>query len=101
MVKVLVWAAAVGMAVAVDVEMIVVGVIVIVLKFALPVSYSTVDVPSDLAVDLSMDALTGAMLGVLTGIGIEALSDVNAKVFAVVIIALEFPLSTPVEEFSR
>ena len=48
-----------------------------------------------------MDALTGAMLGVLTGIGIEALSDVNAKVFAVVIIALEFPLSTPVEEFSR
>ena len=35
-----------------DVEIIVVCLIVIVLKFALPASYSTVDVPSDFAVDL-------------------------------------------------
>ena len=85
-----------------DVEMIVAGVIVIVLKFALTVSCS-IDVSSSGAtVELSMDAnIAGAMLGVLVASGIEALSDVNAKVFAVVIIALEFPLSSPVEDFSR
>ena len=85
-----------------DVEIIVVGAIVIVLKFALPVSYS-VDVPSsDVAVDLFMDALTGVMLGVLTGIGIGVLTDVGANAFAVVMMTdLEFPVSTALEVFSR
>ena len=65
----------------VDVEIIVVCPIVIVLKFALSVSYSAVDVPSGVAV---MDALAGVMLGVVNGIGIEVLADVNANAFAVV-----------------
>ena len=84
-----------------DVEIFVVGVIVSVLKFAFSVSYS-VDVPSsDVAVDLFMDALTDVMLAVLTGIDIDELADVGANAFAVVITALEFPVSTPLEEFSR
>ena len=84
-----------------DVEIILVGVIVIVLKFALPVSYS-VDVPSsDVSVDLFMDALASVMLAVLTGIGIGMLADVSANAFAVAMTALEFPVSTPLEEFSR
>ena len=84
-----------------DVEIIVVGIIVIVLKFALPVSYS-VDMPSsDVSLDLFMDALADAMLASLTGIGIGMLVDVGANAFAVAMTALEFPVSTPLEEFSR
>ena len=91
--KVLVWAAVVIDMVVVkvlvvgvsdDVEIIVVGVVVIVLKFALPVSCS-IDVLSDVAVDLSMGTM----------------ADVSANAFAAVIIALDFPVSTPLEEFSR
>ena len=107
-VKVLVWdAAVINMVVVVEVfdvlvtaEIIVVGVIVIVLKFALP-DLSSVDVPSDVTVDLFMDAVAGARLAVLPEIGIEVLSDVSANAFAVVMTALEFPVPTPLEEFSR
>ena len=109
-VKVLVWAVAImDMVVVVevlvidvlaDVEIIVVGAIVIVLKFALLVSYC-VDVPSsEVDVDLFIDALAGAILGVLPGFGIEALADVNAIAFAVVMTALEFPMPTTLEEFA-
>ena len=80
-----------------DVEIIVVCLIVTVLKFALPVSYSTVDVASDVA---AMDALASIMLGVVTGIGISVLAGVNRNAFANVT-ALEFPVSTPLEEFTR
>ena len=52
-----------------DTEIIVVGVIENVLKFALTVSYS-VDVSSDVAVGLSMDALAGVMFEVLSALGI-------------------------------
>ena len=80
-----------------DVEIIVVCLIVIVLKFALPVPYSTADVPSNVA---AMDALAGAMLDVVTGIGIEVLAGMNANAFANVT-TLDFPVSIPLEEFSR
>ena len=85
----------------IDGEIFVLVVIVIVLKFALSVSYS-VDVPSsDVAVDLFIDALAGVMLAVLAGIGIGMLADVSAKAFVVAMTALEFPVSTPLEVFSR
>ena len=74
-----------------------VGVIVIVLKFALSVSCS-IEVPSGVVVGLSTDALAGVMLGVLRGIDI---ADVSVNAFAVAITSLTFPLSTPLEEFSR
>ena len=106
-VKVVVWASAiVNMVVVVevlimnvlaDVEVIVVGFVLNVLKFTLPVSCS-VYVSSDVAVDLSMDSL---ILNVLTGISIEVLADVNANDFAVAMTALEFPVSTPLDDFSR
>ena len=102
-VKVLVWAAAViNMVVVVEVlalnvEVIVVGGIVRVLSFDFPVSYS-VDVPSDVAVGLFVDALTH---GVLSGISIEVLADVSANAFTVIMTALECPVSTPLEGFSR
>ena len=76
-VKVLVWAAA-------TVEMVV----------------GMADVPSGVAVDWSMDALANAMLDVLSGTGTEVLSDANANAFAVVVTALEFPVSTTLEGFS-
>ena len=81
-------------------EIIVVGVNVNVLKSALEV-LSSVDVSSDVTVDLFMDAAAGAMLVVLSGIGIEVLSDVSASAFAVFMTASEFPVSTPLGEFSR
>ena len=56
---------------------------------------------SDVAVDLFVDALAAVMIAVLTGIGIEMLSNVAANAFAVVMTALEFPVSTPSKEFSR
>ena len=106
-VKVLVWdVAIIDMVVVVevlvidewaDVEIIVVGVIVNVLKFALAVSYSA-DTPSDMAVDLFMDAL---MFGVLPGIGVEVLADGGASIFAVVMTALAFLVPTPLEDFTR
>ena len=65
--------------------------------FALPVSYA-LDAPSDVSVDLFMDAL---VFGVLSGIGVEVLTDVNTNVFAVVMVALKFPVLTALEEFSR
>ena len=84
-----------------DLEIIVVGAIVIVLRFALPVSYF-VDAPlSGVAVDLFTDALADVMIGVLTGIDIAVLPEVNANAFAVVMTALGFPVSTTLEEFSR
>ena len=84
----------------IDVEISMVVVIVIVLNFALSASCS-VDVPSsEVDVDLFIDALAGTILGVLPGLGIEALADVNAIAFAVVMTALEFPMPTTLEEFS-
>ena len=83
-----------------DVEVIVVGVTVNVLKWALPVPYS-VDVPSDVAVDLFMDALPVAMFRVLSGIGIEVLADVTANALVVVITSLKFGVLTSLEELGR
>ena len=77
-----------GIDVLADVEFIVVAVIVIGLKFALPESYS-VDVPSDVTVDLVMDV--DVILRVLIGIGIDVFADVDANAFAAVT-ALEFPV---------
>ena len=48
-----------------------------------------------------MNALTRVMFGVLPAIGIEVFADVNANAFAVIVTALEFPVSTPLEEFGR
>ena len=103
-VKVLMWdAAIVGRAVGVEVLAIDVMVdvefieVVIVLKFALSVPY----VSSDVAIDLFMGTLADIIIDVLTGIGVEVLTDVSANAFAVVMIALEFPVSTPLEGFSR
>ena len=67
-----------------DVEIIVAGAIVIVLKLALPVSYSADASSSAVAVDLFKDALAG----------------VDANVFAVAMTALDMPVPTPVEGFS-
>ena len=77
-----------------------VGVIVIVLKFVVAVSYS-VDVPSDVDVDLFMDVLSGVMIRVWRGIGIDVLAAVSESAFAVIMTALEFPVPTPSGEFSR
>ena len=74
-----------------DVEIIVVGVIVIVLKFVLPVSYS-VDVTSGVVLDLFADGLADVMSSVLPGIGIGVLADVNTNAFAAVMTALKFPV---------
>ena len=61
-----------------------------------------VDAPSsDVSVEFFMDALAGVMLAVLTGIDIEVMPEVNANAFAVAITALELPVSTTLEEFSR
>ena len=84
-----------------NVEIIVVSVISIVLKFALPPPSYFVDVPSDVAVDLFADALTSAILCVLIRIGNEVLADESAKDFAVLTTTLEVPVTTPVEEFGR
>ena len=56
---------------------------------------------SDVDIDLFTDVLPGAMLGVMIGTGVEVLAEVNANAFAVVMNALEFPVSTTLEEFSR
>ena len=69
-------------AVLLGVEITVVGVIVIVLSFLLPVSHCIVVSPGA-DVDLFMDEL----------------ADVSA--FAVITTALEFAVSTPLEEFGR
>ena len=57
--------------------------------------------PSGVTVDLSMDALAAVMLDALSGVGIEGLADVSANSFTVVMTALECPVSTPLEGFSR
>ena len=98
--KVLLWVAAIVNMVEVvevlvidvltDVEIIVVGAIVIVLKFASTVPYC-VYVSSGVAVDLFMEALAGVILGNLGGIGIKVLAGVNADAFAVVD-DLDFPV---------
>ena len=109
-VKLLVWTAAVidivvvvgvlVIGVCIEVKLIVVGVIVIFLKCALPVSYSVDAITSNVDVDFFVDLLTDIMLVVLPGIGVEVLADVNANAFTVVTV-LEFPVSTPLEGFSR
>ena len=74
------------------------GVIVVVLKSALPVS-RPVDMRSDVDVDIFMDEVAATMLGVLPRIAIEVFTGVRADAFAVIMTALEFPVSTPLEEF--
>ena len=74
-----------------------VDVIVIVLEFDFPVSYS-LDVPLDVTADLFMDSL---ILDVPPGIGIEVLANANTNVFAGVMTALGIPVSTALEELSR
>ena len=107
-VKVSVWdAAIIGMVVVIEVVVLVIDVlvgvefieVVTVLKFALSVSYSG-NVLSGVTVDWFMDVLTDVMIGVLTGIDIEMLAGVNATAFTVMVTALEFPVSTSLEEFS-
>ena len=83
----------------VDEEFNVVATTVIVLKFASTVSYF-IDMPSGLVVALCIDASAGVVVGALAGIGIKVLSDVSANSFAVVMTALRFPVSTPLEELS-
>ena len=109
-VRVLVWAAEISNVVVVvevlvndvdGVANILVGAIVIALKFVLPTSCSVDMSSSDVVVDLFMDALAGVMFAVLTGIWIDVLADVSANAFAVAVTALEFPVSTPLEGFSR
>ena len=102
-VKVLVWATSIVHIVVIAVVVVVVVVVVVevlvidvyVLKFALPASCS---VPSEAAVDLSMDVLTGVKLGLIS---IEVLADASANAFTLVMTALELPVSTPLEAFSR
>ena len=109
-VKVLAWAVAIiDMVVVLEVlfidmfdgvGVIVVGVIVIVLKVPLSVPYS-VDVPPGVVADSFMGASTVVTCDALTGIGVGVLAGVNTNAFAVIITALEFPVSTPLEGFSR
>ena len=68
-----------------NVEIMVVGAIVVALKFVLACSVADMDV------DLSMGASAGARIGVLPGLGIEVLADVSANAFEVVP-ALNFPM---------
>ena len=83
-----------------DEDIIVVGVTVIFLKFAVIASFS-VDVSSDVSVNFFVDALIDVILGILTDISIEVLADVNTNAFAVVMTALEFRVSTPPGELNR
>ena len=75
-------------------------VIVFVWKSALPVSCS-VDMPSGVDADLFMDEEAATMRGVITRIVIEVFTDVSANAFAVIVTALEFPVSTLLEGFGR
>ena len=79
-------------AVLADARIMLVDVIVIVSQLALTLSYS---------VDMSSDELADVMIDTLSGIEIEELADVNASVIAVVMTALDFPVSTPLQGFSR
>ena len=81
-----------------DVEIILADAIVMVLMSVLKVSYA-VDVTSCAAFDFFVEAW---VLDVLTGIGIALLllADMNANAIAVVMTALEFPVPTPLDEFS-
>ena len=102
-VKVLVWDAAttnravivkgVAIGVLADAEAIVVGVVVIVLKFSWIVVPNSVGVPSGLPIDLFINTLAGVMPGILTGIGVAILAGINANAFAVAMTALDFPFS--------
>ena len=83
-----------------EVDIIAVGGIVTVLKFALLVVPYSVDVSSGVPIGVFMDTLAGVMPGVLTGIGVEVLPDVNANAFAVAMTALDFPVSSPLDPFS-
>ena len=83
-----------------DVEIVMAGVIVSVLKFAFSVSYFADVSSSDVVVVLFMNALAGVMLVVLAGICIEVLTDFISNAFAVTMTALEFPVSTTLEGFS-
>ena len=83
----------------VDVEFIVLTTVVIVLKFALAVSYST-DVSSDVVVDLFMDAVTDIIRGFLINIGVVGmLEDVNVNMFVSAMIAFKFAMLDPLEGF--
>ena len=100
-VKVLVWALAVtdtvvgveGLVIKIrsGVEIIVVGEAVLNCEFPVPISYSAV---------LS-DAVTDELIPVVNDviIGVDVVTDVNAKVFAAVMDTLEFAVPTPLEEF--
>ena len=54
---------------------------------------------SNMAVDMLMDALTGIIRSVRTESAVDVLVDVNAKVFAGVVIAFEFIMPERLEEF--
>ena len=70
-----------------DVELIVLSVSVIALRFVVTVSFPA-DVPR--AVDLSKDAVADVMLGVLPKSSIGVMTDVNTNPVPVVISGLEF-----------
>ena len=80
--------------------LIVVGVIVFALRLVVSVSY-TVGVPAARAFGLFKDAVADVIVGILTTIGVEVLADGNTNAFAVAMAALEFPVPTPLEGFSR
>ena len=56
---------------------------------------------SNLAVDLSIDALTNIIRDVLPNIDVDVLVDVNLNAFADVMIAFEFAMPGPLEDFRR
>ena len=90
MTNVLVWAEAnVRLDLLTDLKVIVPTGVVIALEFAVTVSHAV-----DVVVQLLIDTLTDIIIGVL-------LADVIVNVFAaVVLIVLDFTMSTPLEEFN-
>ena len=55
---------------------------------------------SDTAVDMSVDVLLiRFIIDILTGVGADMLTEVNTKVLAGVMTALEFAISQPCKEF--
>ena len=55
---------------------------------------------SDTAVDMSVDVLLiRLIIGIGTGVGADMLAEVNIKVLAGVITALEFVISEPFKDF--
>ena len=83
-----------------DVAIIVVGVAVIALEFAVPVSCA-VDFMADTIVGVLSDALTGELTGVpicvVSGTGVDTLAEVNVDILAA-LMTVEIVISAPLEK---